>query len=1052
MMKAWRFALPILMLLAAVALPAGRAAAQSPPWSQAAPMLTARAGAAAAAGADGSIYVVGGRNAGGYLASAERYVPVTNTWTAIAPMHVARYDAAATLGPDGRIFAIGGYNPTNGYLNTVEAYTPATNTWAYVASMPVARAGLAAVMAAGGSIYAIGGTNGGTVLNAVMVYSLRTPSWTPVSSMPTARKGLAAVTSPDGMTIYAIGGNNASGALPTVEAYSLTGGAWSAAPPLNAARTDLAAATGGDGRIYVFGGRSWPGATTVLSSVESFLHPVGPWTFATSMLSARYNLAAAAVGHQIYLLGGVLGSGVQPVLSTVDVLTVPIAPPTTPSAPALLRTGIGPGSVTVTWKAPDDGGSPITGYRVTAYLGTSSIEAASVLAPAGATRATIAGLTNGTGYTVTVRAQNATGWSPESPRTAVLIPATVPAAPVITVISAAGPVLTVRWEAPYNGGSTITGYLVKAYVGSGPTLATTVGVTGSATHAVISGLAPGAAYSFTVKAANAVGWGAESVPYSAMILPVAPSAPANVLVVSDVGTLTVTWSPPASNGGSPITGYIVTASSGATGSVRSVSVAGSVTSTAINGLTNGATYVVTVVAVNAAGMSPASAPSTPATLPAVPAAPSNLTVVPGTTSLQVSWSAPAFNGGIPVTGYTVTVSDGVHSPTVSQVTGTSTTVSGLLSGTSYMVSVVAVNPVGSSGAVSQSASLLHVAPSLEVPADQTVTHDASINLSIAATTPETGTPLILTAGGLPTGVTFVDKGSGVGVLSGQAAVPAGSYPITISVSNGFNPPVAKTFAIKVNPEIVKVEPSVLNPTLVTVTAAHPVAASVTLHAALREITETTGFNEASETASITYTLTALAGGRVYSGSMTRSGGGVEGYLNTSYTFHNLPAGVYVLQVGVGGSYYTGTGCTFLTVRAPTTHGSVTGSGQAMVNGIRHEFTVNLQYGPNGKVRGVFSYVESHTVQGNAVMAEPYEPAYFLVGHVTGGLVITGKTVSFQGTATMNGESGYRFAVVLRGSSAGARFGLTVAAPDHTVVDHSTFPASPLVKGKIAVTG
>jgi len=66
----------------------------------------------------------------------------------------------------------------------------------------------------------------------------------------------------------------------------------------------------------------------------------------------------------------------------------------------------------------------------------------------------------------------------------------------------------------------------------------------------------------------------------------------------------VGWAAPASNGGSPITGYTATANPGG----NTCTTAGLLTCT-VTGLTNGTGYTVTVKATNAAGTSPASAPS-----------------------------------------------------------------------------------------------------------------------------------------------------------------------------------------------------------------------------------------------------------------------------------------------------------------------------------------------------------------------------------------------------------------------------------------------------------
>jgi Fibronectin type III domain len=81
------------------------------------------------------------------------------------------------------------------------------------------------------------------------------------------------------------------------------------------------------------------------------------------------------------------------------------------------------------------------------------------------------------------------------------------------------------------------------------------------------------------------------------------------------GSAAVTWQQPATDGGSPMTSYTVTSQviSPGGGTTPQVTVPASTTTTIVNGLTNGTTYIFTVVATNAIGTGPASAPSNPVT-------------------------------------------------------------------------------------------------------------------------------------------------------------------------------------------------------------------------------------------------------------------------------------------------------------------------------------------------------------------------------------------------------------------------------------------------------
>jgi Fibronectin type III domain len=80
--------------------------------------------------------------------------------------------------------------------------------------------------------------------------------------------------------------------------------------------------------------------------------------------------------------------------SSVSNPVTPVAVPATMAAPTAVR---GDQQATVSFVAPNDNGSPIQGYTVTASPG-----GATATAPGFGTSATVTGLTNGTAYTFTV--------------------------------------------------------------------------------------------------------------------------------------------------------------------------------------------------------------------------------------------------------------------------------------------------------------------------------------------------------------------------------------------------------------------------------------------------------------------------------------------------------------------------------------------------------------------------------------------------------------------------------------------------------------------------
>lgn len=161
------------------------------------------------------------------------------------------------------------------------------------------------------------------------------------------------------------------------------------------------------------------------------------------------------------------------------------------------------------------------------------------------------------------------------------------------------------WGAPSNGGTIITDYIVEYKQSSASVYTLYSDGVSSSTGATITGLTNGISYDVRIAAVNAIGIGATSSATSFIpsLASVAPSAPLNVSAVAGNGSATVYFSMPASNGSSPISNYIVTASPG--GNTAS----GSVSPLTVTGLTSTQSYTFTVVAVNGSGQGAVSSPS-----------------------------------------------------------------------------------------------------------------------------------------------------------------------------------------------------------------------------------------------------------------------------------------------------------------------------------------------------------------------------------------------------------------------------------------------------------
>ena len=141
---------------------------------------------------------------------------------------------------------------------------------------------------------------------------------------------------------------------------------------------------------------------------------------------------------------------------------------------------------------------------------------------------------------------------------------TVPAAPIIGSATFGDASATVRWTAPTtDGGSAITGYLIRVLDGTGAQVGALRPAGASATTLTVDGLTNGSPYRFQVAAANAIGTGPNSALSTLVIPATVPGAPAIGTAASGTAggavTATANWNPSASDGGSTVTGYVVRA-------------------------------------------------------------------------------------------------------------------------------------------------------------------------------------------------------------------------------------------------------------------------------------------------------------------------------------------------------------------------------------------------------------------------------------------------------------------------------------------------------------
>jgi len=329
------------------------------------------------------------------------------------------------------------------------------------------------------------------------------------------------------------------------------------------------------------------------------------------------------------------------------------------------------GSLAVTWQKPVvDATHPIPiAYIVTATAGTDVVTVTVPLATIATTdySTVVSGLTGGTAYSVTVTSkssENATTTSAAVNAT----PITSPGIPsVVSSVASPGSV-ALTWSAPSNnGGSALTGYIIKDGTGAETAISDA-----AATTKTFSGLSAGSTASYSIRAKNANGnsdWAA----FAAATLPSAPDKPTSVTATAGTTSITVSWVAPTITGNSAITGYKVYLYDNA-GAAVGTAKAVTTTTTELLSISAG-TYTVKVSAVNLVGESPLSAASLAVTIAAPSALLDNTPVfTPATLPNLVIGGTQSVSVTVPSSGVVTITATGTPTGVCTYVAGTLTAV------------------------------------------------------------------------------------------------------------------------------------------------------------------------------------------------------------------------------------------------------------------------------------------------------------------------------------------------------------------------------------------
>ena len=340
--------------------------------------------------------------------------------------------------------------------------------------------------------------------------------------------------------------------------------------------------------------------------------------------------------------------------------------------------------------------------------------------------------------------------------------------------------VTLTWTQPSTTGAVVTNYLVQYSTDGGTSWTSEPLVAGSTTSATVSGLLSPANDLFRVGALNALT--SSLSPYNGVSFDQisVPSAPVGVTARAGAGEVTVAWSAPTSTGGLTLSGYQLQESTngGATWSPALSSLLGpSVTTYTVSGLTNGATYLFRVAAVNSLGESPfvSSLGVIPSTVPLAPQSVSGTASAPGAVTLN--WVAPLSSGGLSILYYDVQYSatGGATWTKAGSSVGaaTTTTVSGLTNGVGYLFRVAAVSNTGE-GPFTNVPSLITPVGPPSAPQSVVATMSVSTSATVSWKAPVTTGGLAVTSWvvqySTTKGATWVNALSGVASSASSAVV------------------------------------------------------------------------------------------------------------------------------------------------------------------------------------------------------------------------------------------------------------------------------------------
>ncbi len=280
---------------------------------------------------------------------------------------------------------------------------------------------------------------------------------------------------------------------------------------------------------------------------------------------------------------------------------IPATPLALPDAPGSLVAEPGNGQVTITWTRPQrDGGAEITQYNI--YRGTSagSLQHVHTMAKSRFTYEDEDVLVGIITYHYAVAAVTAAGEGPQS-IVASATPYGPPGIPTDLVATPGDGEVRLTWSAPEeDGANTIIGYVVMR--GDTPVSIRELAQLADVTSYLDTSVTNGITYQYAVAAINEAGPGdnTDTVSATPLRLDTEPGRVLGLVGETNSAKVTLQWSAPTDDGGSPVTGYVVMRGE-SRGDLQVVATLGVVTSWTDEDAQRGRTYYYVVCAVNDVG-------------------------------------------------------------------------------------------------------------------------------------------------------------------------------------------------------------------------------------------------------------------------------------------------------------------------------------------------------------------------------------------------------------------------------------------------------------------